>query len=196
MITTNDRTVFERVEMLRRHGGKVKYHHTHLGLNSRLDELQAAILRVKLKRLDEGNARRRSRAYRYNELFESLPAVRRPAEICGEGYLTPTANVKSAACVKAVYHQYTVLADDRSTVQAALDAAQIGSAVYYPVPLHLQEVHRKLRLGPGSFPVAEDVSRRCLSLPMFPELDEQQQQAVVGAVAAAVHCTAEPQCAA
>jgi dTDP-4-amino-4,6-dideoxygalactose transaminase len=196
MITTNDRTVFERVEMLRRHGGKVKYHHTHVGLNSRLDELQAAILRVKLKRLDEWNARRRSRAYRYNQLFESIPAVRRPAEIGRDSFVTPTATEPIGEIIKAVYHQYTVMVDDRSTIQAALDAARIGSAIYYPVPLHLQEVHRNLRLGSGSFPVAEDVSHRCLSLPMYPELDVRQQQAVVGAVAAADHCTAQPQCAA
>ncbi len=163
MVVTDDPQVYERVEMLRRHGGKVKYHHTEIGLNSRLDELQAAILRVKLPHLDSWSAARRRCAYQYNQLLRGMSSVESPAEI---------------PSVEAVYHQYTVQVENRDAVSSLLTQAGIGNAVYYPVSLHLQEVHRNLNYRLGSFPHAEHASNRCLSLPMFPELEAAQQERV------------------
>jgi dTDP-4-amino-4,6-dideoxygalactose transaminase len=193
MVVSNEARMFERVEMLRRHGGRKKYHHEELGLNSRLDELQAAILRIKLQHLDRWNCRRRERAYRYNELFALLSSIERPAEIGTQNLVTPTAIYESSDLLEAVYHQYTVLIDDRDTVQTAFNRAGIGCAAYYPVPLHRQIVHHGLGYRGGSFPVAERVSRQCLSLPMFSELTDEQQSTVAGALAAAIAPVAHKQ---
>lgn len=171
MIVTNDEEVYQRAEMLRRHGGKVKYRHTELGLNSRLDELQAAILRVKLKYLDEWSAQRRLHAYRYNSLLGEMSEIQCPVELSGHGMSVPRADDENEL-IQSVYHQYTIQTEDREVLQQRLKEAEIGSAVYYPVPLHLQQVHQNLCYKQGDFPSAELVSQRCLSLPMFPELTE------------------------
>ena len=186
LVVTHDDRLRERVEMLRRHGGRKKYHHEELGLNSRLDELQAAILRVKLRHLDDWNQARRSRAYRYNRLLQSVEGVVRPVEINSCNGIAPTTTVECSDLLEAVYHQYTVLVDDRDTVQSALSRAGIGCAAYYPVPLHRQIVHRSLGYLGGTFPLAESVSRHCLSLPMFAELTDAQQDDVVESLSAAV----------
>jgi dTDP-4-amino-4,6-dideoxygalactose transaminase len=177
MVVTSNEGIAERVEMLRRHGGKVKYHHSELGLNSRLDELQAAILRVKLPHLEAWSERRREIARRYNAALASLDGVERPREL---GSRDPA--IASPVC-RPVYHQYTVRVSERDVVQKSLHAAGVGTMVYYPVPLHLQEVHSGLGYGPGAFPQAEEAARTCLSLPMFPELTDLQQDAVVAALA-------------
>jgi dTDP-4-amino-4,6-dideoxygalactose transaminase len=170
LVVTNDERLAERVESLRRHGGKVKYHHAELGLNSRLDELQAAILRVKLPHLDAWNERRRQIAYEYNRLLAPLTGVTRPAEWCGSKLSVPT-NVSTASDVlRAVYHQYTLLVEDRPHTIARLAENGVASFAYYPVPLHLQQVHRALGYATGDFPIAERLAATCLSLPMFPEL--------------------------
>jgi dTDP-4-amino-4,6-dideoxygalactose transaminase len=191
MVVYSDQRMDDQVEMLRRHGGRKKYHHEVLGFNSRLDELQAAILRVKRRQLDAWNQARRDRAYRYNRLLESLNGVVRPAEVNSHGVVAPTtadksSDTKSSDIVHAVYHQYTLLVDDRDTVQTAFSRANIGCAAYYPVPLHRQVVHRNLGYRGGAFPVAEQVSRHCLSLPMFAELTDVQQDIVVESLAAAI----------
>jgi dTDP-4-amino-4,6-dideoxygalactose transaminase len=160
-----------RIEMLRRHGGRVKYHHSELGLNSRLDELQAAILRVKFCHLGDWSDARRRVAYRYNELLQDTP-----------GIITPT-EIPNTRCV---YHQYTIRVSDRDGVQERLKQAGIQTMVYYPVPLHLQEVHSGLGHSKGDFPNAEMVADTCLSLPIFPEMSDEQQDQVVAAVIAAV----------
>ena len=182
MVVTNNREVYERVEMLRRHGGRVKYHHCELGLNSRLDEMQAAILRVKFLHLEGWIEARRRNAYRYNRLLAGLPMIERPRELARIGsnvpHGLPTADTSP---VHSVYHQYTIQLDDRDAVMTRLAAEGVQSMVYYPVPLHLQEVHASLGLKAGSFPHAEAASRRCLSLPMFPELSEKQQAQVARA---------------
>ena len=178
MVVTNDAEVYSRVEMLRRHGGKVKYHHSELGLNSRLDALQAAILRIKLRHLDSWNRSRRENAYRYNQLLTDVPGVQSPREISSQGVTTPSAIREQNDRIEPVYHQYTVLVQDRDTVQAQLSSDDIGTAVYYPVPLHLQEVHQDLGLVRGAFPHAEHVSGQCVSLTMFPELQMAQQEFV------------------
>jgi len=180
MVTTNSPEVFERVEMLRRHGGRVKYHHSEVGLNSRLDELQAAILRIKLRHLNDWNNSRREHAECYNRLIEGLPGVVRPSELSREGTVIPTQpGQHDESLLRTVYHQYTLLVDDRQRVQEAMQAAEVGCLVYYPVPLHLQEVHAGLGYHPGSLPVAENVADRCVSIPMFPELSELEQRQVV-----------------
>lgn len=187
MLVTNTPQIYERVEMLRRHGGRVKYHHEELGLNSRLDELQAAILRVKWPHLPRWNQLRREHAYRYNALSANVPGVELPQELTADGRLAPESLVAAdqGGLVTAVYHQYTILVEDRDAVSRALHAAGIGNAVYYPVPLHLQRVHAALGGRPGGFPQAERVARCCLSLPMFPELSSDQQQQVAVALEAA-----------
>lgn len=174
MVVANNKEVFERVEMLRRHGGKVKYHHCELGLNSRLDELQAAIVRIKFQHLvDWSNARHRH-AMRYNRLLNGVTGVTTPSEIRD---------------VRCVYHQYTIRVENRDAVSKHLTAAGIGNMVYYPVPLHQQEVHADLGYKTGSFPVSEDAAAHCLSLPMFPELTEAQQDEVVAKLKDALAAT-------
>jgi len=180
MFVTNDPQLYERVEILRRHGGKVKYHHSTLGLNSRLDELQATILHVKLKYLDEWNAARRRAADRYDELLANDDGVKTPMRVAS-GHIDDT---------WSVYHQYTIRVSDRASLESDLVAAGIGYGIYYPVPLHLQEVHRSLGHREGAFPAAEAAARQCLSLPMFPELTPAQQQQVAECVHQAVAAAA------
>lgn len=166
MVLTNNDSLAERVDMLRRHGGRKKYLHEELGLNSRLDELQAAILRVKLPHLDAWNAARRAIARRYNEALAGLDWVVTPREIDG---------------VEAVYHQYTIRAQRRDTLKEKLAAAGVQSAIYYPVPLHLQRVHTDLGLEKGSLPETERAASEVLSLPIFPELEDKQIEKVARA---------------
>jgi dTDP-4-amino-4,6-dideoxygalactose transaminase len=170
MVTTNDAALADRLRALRVHGGRRKYHHEELGVNSRLDELQAAILRVKLPHLDAWNEARRRIAARYTEGLSKVADITVPAE--------PT------DC-HAVYHQYTVRMTARDEVRERLHKAGVQTMVYYPVPLHLQEVHRNLG-QPGAFPYAERAAREVLSLPMFPELTAENQDTVVRELSAAV----------
>jgi len=170
MVVANNKEAFERVEMLRRHGGKVKYHHCELGLNSRLDEMQAAIVRIKFQQLEKWNDARRHNAYRYNRLLQAT-GVETPNEIND---------------VRCVYHQYTIRVNNRDAVSKQLTAAGVGNMVYYPVPLHQQEVHQDLGYKLGAFPHSEKAAAECLSLPMFPELTEAQQDTVVAKLKEAV----------
>ena len=183
MITTNDHSLYERVEMLRRHGGNVKYHHSVLGLNSRLDEIQAAVLRVKLKHLSAWNTQRRILACQYNQLLADAGDVELPRELDSDGqFLTAGQGAPGNSLLTAVYHQYTLKVESRDEVAEALRQRGVQSFPYYPVPLHLQEVHAHLGHERGSFPVAEHVAQHCLSLPMFPELTGEQQQQVAEAL--------------
>lgn len=169
LVTTNSDAVDHLVKQYRNHGSKVRYYHDVIGYNSRLDELQAVILRVKLKRIEQFNAGRRRAAQLYSQLMADLP-LETPFED-GIGV--------------HVYHQYTLLSDRRDDIQAALNRADIASAIYYPVPLHQQRVfaidHEAI-----SLPVTESVAKRCLSLPMFPELSEEQVNRVVQVIRKAV----------
>ena len=177
MLVTDNDTVAERVEMLRRHGGRVKYHHSELGLNSRLDELQAAILQVKLPYLNRWNEMRRQHAAYYQDQLQ------------GRAGITVLGNHPEALSVpgiESVFHQFTVLVNDRDRVRDALSSAGIGCAVYYPVPLHLQQAHSGLGYRRGDFPNAEYAADHCLSLPMFPGLTSSQQDQVVQTLSAAV----------
>ncbi len=168
MVTTNDDTVAEQVRILRNHGSKVRYYHDVIGYNSRLDEMQAAILRVKLKHIDEFNQGRRRAAHAYSE---ALKDVVTPPHENGQG--------------THVYHQYTLLSDRRDAIQQALQAADIACAVYYPVPLHQQKVFAEDCAG-LRLPVTEEVSRRCLSLPIFPELTDEQITRIVETIRGAL----------
>ena len=166
MVVTNDAALAEKVDVLRRQGCKKKYHAQVLGFNSRLDSLQAAILRVKLKYLDGWNEARRRVAQRYNKLLADLP-VTTPYE---------------APDVYHVYHQYTIQASQRDALAAYLKERGVGTMVYYPVPLHLQGLYVRLGYGEGSLPASEAASRKVLSLPIYPELAEEQRAGIAGAI--------------
>jgi len=161
MIVTDDDATAEAVRVLRNHGSRERYHHSIIGYNSRLDEMQAVILRAKFKHIEEYNRRRRANAHLYSRRLR------------GTGVLPPVEDGKGLH----VYHQYTILCDGREAIQGALSAAGIASAVYYPIPLHRQEVYRDAWAS-ASFPVAEEVAGRVLSLPMYPELTEAQIERV------------------
>jgi dTDP-4-amino-4,6-dideoxygalactose transaminase len=170
MLTTDDDVLAGEARMLRAHGSRVKYHNEAIGYNSRLDELQAAILRVKLPHVDAANEGRRRVAARYAELFADVPGVTVPAE-------RPWAT--------HVYHQYTIRVADgrRDAVQQALAAEGIGTMIYYPVPLHHLPVYAAMGC---SLPEAERAAGEVISLPITPTLSEGDQRRVVDAVAAAV----------
>ncbi len=165
LVTTNSDELAEQLKVLRNHGSKVRYHHSVIGYNSRLDEIQAVILRVKLKRIGEYSEGRRRVAHLYSELLAGS-AVTPPFED-GTGV--------------HVYHQYTVLTDHRDAIMAALTAAGIASAIYYPIPLHRQEVFAAAYQG-ISLPVSEATAARCMSLPVFPEMTEEQVREVVAVI--------------
>lgn len=185
MVVSNSEELAGRVEMLRRHGGRVKYHHEELGLNSRLDELQAAILRVKLPHVARWNRLRREHAYAYNRRLADCPGVELPRELTTAGHAA-VGTLPGGDLLEAVYHQYTVRLRARDAVSRRLTAAGIGNAVYYPIPLHLQPVHVQLGLGPGRFPHAERAAQTCLSLPMFPELTADQIETVADQLVQAI----------
>ncbi len=163
LLITNSDEIKDRVIALRNHGGAIRYHHDEIGVNSRLDEVQAAILRVKLPYIDEWNKKRRENAYRYNELFANC-----------EDVVTPT-EIENSYCV---YHQYTVKIPNRDEVHAMLREAGVGAMIYYPIPLHLQKVHEYLNIKEGSLPATEKDTKLVISLPMFPELTAEEQKTV------------------
>ena len=163
LLITNSDEIKDRVIALRNHGGAIRYHHDEIGVNSRLDEVQAAILRVKLPYIDEWNSKRRENAYRYNELFANCPDIETPKEL------------DNTYCV---YHQYTVKIPNRDEVHALLRESGIGAMIYYPIPLHLQKVHEYLNVKEGALPVTEKNTKLVISLPMFPELTAEEQKQV------------------
>jgi len=156
MVLLKDPLAAADIRQLRNHGSKGSYKHEKVGFNSRLDEIQAGILLVKFKRIDEYNEKRRLRAALYNELLSD--DVTRPVERPG---------------MKHVYHQYTLRSKKRNEIQKALRDRDISSVVYYPIPLHLQEAVSFLGHKKGDFPVAEEAAERVLSLPIYPELPEE-----------------------
>jgi dTDP-4-amino-4,6-dideoxygalactose transaminase len=171
MCVTNDPDIAERIEMLRRHGGKIKYHHTEIGLNSRLDELHAAVLRVKFRKLDEWNSARIRVADTYDRLLEGMAGVEKP-------FRMPEA--------EHVFHQYTIRVPNRDKVQARMKEFGVETMVYYPVPLHLQEVHAHLGYSEADCPEAVKAARECLSIPMGPEMDTPTCERVVNALRASL----------
>ncbi len=171
-VLTNDAALAERLAVVRAHGSKPKYLHHMVGGNFRLDALQAAVLAVKLPHLDAWAEGRRSNAARYDALFAGSGLTER-------GLVTlPVVGPD----VHHVYNQYVLRVEDRDALQKHLTAQGIGTAVYYPLPLHLQPCFRALGHGPGDFPHAERAAAQVLALPIYPELPEGAQAQVVAAV--------------
>lgn len=173
LVTTSDARMAERLRMLRVHGSKKKYHHEILGTNSRLDALQAAILRVKLRHLDSWSEARRERAQRYYELFAAY-------RISGEVALPPRPDAR----FQHVYNQFTIRCHFREALRDHLRANGIPTEVYYPLCLHLQPAFGYLGYREGQLPVSETASKEVLSLPVYPELTDAQQDCVVRSIAA------------
>ncbi len=166
MVVTDEDGIAWKLRLLRDHGREDKYHHVIEGYNSRLDALQAAILRVKLKRLDQWNSMRRYHASRYSKLLEGL------------GLGLPVTN----GDVEHVFHLYVVRAHARQELQEALAAAGIETGIHYPVPLHLQPAYKHLGYNQGDFPVSEAAAPEIVSLPMYPELSESDLERVARVV--------------
>jgi dTDP-4-amino-4,6-dideoxygalactose transaminase len=167
MVITDNASLAEQMLSLRNHGSRVRYYHDRIGFNSRLDEIQAAILRIKFRHIDTYNEKRRQNAMLYNSML-SAAGIRTPSEQKGTAH---------------VFHQYTIRVKNRDVVKEKLDKGGITSSmIYYPVPLHLQEAYRNLGMKPGSLPVAEEAAREVMSLPMYPELTEAQIRTVAEAV--------------
>ena len=166
-VTTNDPVLAELVRLLAAHGSAVKYVHEVVGFNSRLDAVQAIVLRAKLRRLAEWNARRRQAARLYAELLDGVPGVRTPRSQSGN---------------EDVWHLYVLRLEDRSRVQSALASAGIATGIHYPTPVHLTDAFSYLGYSRGDFPVAEAASREVLSLPMFPHITPEQQRLVAEVV--------------
>ena len=163
LITTQSAKIAEHLRVLRNHGSWKPYHHSELGFNSRLDELQAIILRAKLKHIDEYNHGRRRVAHRYSDALIKMKGITPPIE---------------DAIGHHVYHQYTLLSDQRDDIIEALRAQQIGCAIYYQIPLHQQEVFANTS-AKQSLPVCEKVASRCMSLPIYPEMPSEQVDTVL-----------------
>lgn len=158
-VVTRDPALAERIKVLREHGQTKKYYHTHIGWNARMDGVQGAVLKIKLQHLARWNTQRRAHARRYTELLQDVPGLILPTE---------------AGYARHVYHIYAVRVPRRDEVLAALAKAGIACGIHYPVPVHLQEAYRGLGLARGSYPVSEQCADEFLSLPMFPELTNDQ----------------------
>ncbi len=180
-VTTNDAELADHVRRLRNHGSRRRYYHEEIGWNSRLDAMQAAILRVKLKHLDEWNQQRRMLACRYHGLLGKAGLVQADATTVSQQ--TPIAFLASLPDAHHIYHQYVVRAWRRDELRTFLNERGIGSEIYYPVPLHLQECFAYLGYRAGDLPESERAAKEVLALPMFPELREDEQQRVVAAIA-------------
>jgi dTDP-4-amino-4,6-dideoxygalactose transaminase len=187
LVTTNDPEMAAHMRQLRNHGSPRRYVHEGLGWNSRLDAMQAAILRVKLKYVEGWNESRRQCAARYDRLFaeaglaSARSAVRNQPSTIPEDF--PVHLPHTAALAHHVFHQYVIRAYRREELREFLAARKIGTEIYYPVPLHLQPCFVYLGYREGDFPQAERAAKEVLALPMFPELTEDEQRWVVESIA-------------
>jgi dTDP-4-amino-4,6-dideoxygalactose transaminase len=170
-VTTDDPWLAEAVRKLRNHGGTVKYEHGVVGMNSRMDSLQAVVLRAKLRHLDRWNAQRRAVAWNYDRLLTPIPEVKRPVGVGTKDH---------------VWHLYVIRVPKREHVLASLTEQGVGVGVHYPVPIHLTPAYAHLGMPRGAFPVAENAAREVLSLPMYPQLGGDDQQRVVAALEVAL----------
>ena len=158
-VVTRDEDMAQKMRMIRDHGQARKYFHDLEGYNGRLDAIQAAVLRIKLKRLQDWNQSRRKNAALYTELLQDVPGITLPVE---------------AGFAESVFHLYVILADNRDGLQKFLSEKGIATGLHYPLPLHLQKAYTHLGYVKGDFPVAESAAERLLSLPMYPELTAEQ----------------------
>jgi dTDP-4-amino-4,6-dideoxygalactose transaminase len=170
MCVANDAALAERMDILRVHGGKPKYYHSFIGGNFRIDEIQAAVLNVKLKHLDAWTAGRQRNAAFYDAAFARAKL--------GEVVQTP----RAGAAVRHIYNQYVIRVSERDRMREHLAKAGVGSEIYYPIPLHLQKCFEYLGHKPGDFPHSERAATTTLALPIFPELTETQLQYVVDTI--------------
>lgn len=161
MIVTNNKEVSDKLKLLRNYGQSTKYHADIIGKNSRLDEIQASILRTKLKHLDKGNEKRKELAELYNSKLKEIT-------------ITPKENENN----KHIYHLYVIRVKDRDLFAEELKKRDIGIGIHYPIPLHLQKAFQYLNYKQGDFPIAEKLSKEILSLPMFPELKQEEVEKV------------------
>lgn len=171
MILTSDPELEKSLRIIANHGQDKRYHHSMLGINSRLDTIQAAILQVRLRHLDDWSEARKDRAALYTELLSSL-------------------DIKTPVIAETnthVFHQYSIRVKERDRLQEHLQEAGIATAIHYPVPLHLQPAFEHYGRGAGSLPVAESVAKEVLSLPMYPELEEEKIHYIVEQIAEFVH---------
>jgi dTDP-4-amino-4,6-dideoxygalactose transaminase len=171
MCVANEPALAERLDILRVHGGKPKYFHSFIGGNFRIDEIQSAVLNIKLKHLDAWSAGRQHNATVYDEAFDHADL--------GKAVETP----RALPGVRHIFNQYVIRARDRDLLRQHLMAAGVGTEIYYPVPLHLQECFAYLKHRKGDFPQSERAAEETLALPIFPELTETQLRYVVDTVA-------------
>ena len=175
MVTTTSADTDERVRMLRTHGMRRRYFHDEIGWNSRMDTFQAAVLEVKLRRVEAGNTRRREIAALYDQLFQRAGLA---AASTAEGIVLPFTDPRAGH----VFHQYVIRAPRRDDLRAHLAAEHIGTEIYYPLPLHLQESLAFLGYRPGDFPESERAAAEVLALPIYPELRDDEAETVVDAI--------------
>ncbi|MCX7025020.1 MAG: DegT/DnrJ/EryC1/StrS family aminotransferase [Spirochaetes bacterium] len=169
LMVTDDEELYRKIKSYRIHGSSVKYHHDYIGYNSRLDTIQAAILRVKLQRTTEAIAARASIAAHYTERLSGIPGIRFP---------------KLTTDSRGVSYVYNILVPKRDELAAFLKEKGIGTSIYYPIPLHLQKCFAYLGYREGDFPVAERICREILALPIYPELRDDEVECVCEAIAA------------
>ncbi len=178
-VTTQDSQVAERMRSLRNHGSRERYFHDEMGWNSRLDGMQAAVLRVKMKHLEEWNRRRRERAAAYDARF--MRAGLRASD--GNDPRSPVQFLECLPQAHHIYHQYVVRAQRRDELRKFLAERGVGTEIYYPLPLHLQKCFAYLGYREGDLPEAERAAREVLALPIFPELTDEEQNYVVETIA-------------
>lgn len=176
-VTTNDADVARRVRVMASHGSPRKYVHDLIGMNSRLDTIQAVVLRAKLTRLAGWNDQRRKAAERYAELLRGLPGVELPTSAPGN---------------LDVWHLYVIRLDDRDAVLRHLNSAGVGAGIHYPTPVHLTGAYAHLGWAHGAFPVAERGAERILSLPLFPHITHEQQEYVASCLRSALGLNPTP----
>jgi dTDP-4-amino-4,6-dideoxygalactose transaminase len=158
-IFTNDKTLAEKIKMIANHGQKIKYHHDVIGVNSRLDTLQAAILNVKIKYLDEYARKRNEAAAYYDKALSGIPEIKIPVRLKSSTH---------------VFHQYTLRVEKRDALKTYLDHKGIPTMIYYPVPLHLQKAYQRPDCNEGTFPVTEKLSKTVISLPIHTEMKDEE----------------------
>ncbi len=166
-VTTNDDALADKIRVLRAHGMREIYKHEMIGYNMRLDEIQCAILRLKLQKLPGWTKRRQEIAQIYIAAFKDLPGVKTPVTKDYSNH---------------IYHQFTLIAENRDKLMAYVKEKGVGTAVHYPIPLHLQECFAYLGEGVGSYPVAEDVAKKIFSIPVYPELTTEEIQYIIATV--------------